>query len=124
MILGTLLVALAGAVGAALRLTVNGLVHRRIRTSYPVAMFIINVAGSFLLGLITGLTVGHVLPEHLALYVGAGMVGGFTAFSTASFQTLRLLQEHRIGLAILNSFGMLAGAVLVAGLGMWLGRLI
>lgn len=124
MILVTLLVALAGAAGAALRLTVNGLVHRRIRTNYPVAMFIINVAGSFLLGVIIGLTAGHILPEQLGLYAGVGMVGGFTAFSTTSFQTLRLLQERRIALAVLNSFGMLAAAVLVAGLGMGLGRLI
>lgn len=122
MILGALLVALAGGVGAAIRLAVNGIVHRRIRTNYPVAMFIINVTGSFLLGLITGLTAGHILPEQLGLYVGVGTVGGFTAFSTTSFQTLRLLQERRVWLAITNSFGMLALAVVAAGLGLWFGR--
>lgn len=124
MIPGMLLVAIAGGAGAALRLAVNGVVHRRVRTNYPVAMFIINVTGSFLLGLITGLTAGHILPEQLGLYAGVGMVGGFTAFSTTSFQTLRLLQERRVGLAVMNSFGMLALAVLVAALGLWLGRLI
>src|SRR5690606_34501742 len=105
-------------------LAVNGIVHRRVRTDYPVAMFIINVTGSFLLGLITGLTAGHILPEQLGLYAGVGMVGGFTAFSTTSFQTLRLLQERRVWLAVVNSFGMRALAVVVAGLGLWLGRLI
>ncbi len=124
MIVSILLVALAGGLGAALRLAVNGIVHRRVRTDYPVAMFIINVTGSFLLGLITGLTAGHILPEQLGLYAGVGMVGGFTAFSTTSFQTLRLLQERRVWLAVVNSFGMLALAVVVAGLGLWLGRLI
>lgn len=124
MILSTLLVALAGGLGAALRLAVNGLVHRRVRTDYPVAMFVINVTGSFLLGLVTGLAAGHVLPEQLGLYAGVGMVGGFTAFSTTSFQTLRLLQERRIRLAVMNSFGMLVVAVVVAGVGIWLGRLI
>ncbi len=124
MIFGTLLVALAGGAGAAIRLAVNGFVHRRIRTNYPVAMFLINVTGSFLLGLITGLTAGHILPEQLGLYTGVGMVGGFTAFSTTSFQTLRLLQERRIWLAIANSFGMLALAIVVAALGLWLGRVL
>lgn len=124
MILATCLVGLAGGIGAALRLAVNGVVHRRILTNYPVAMFLINVTGSFLLGLITGLTAGHILPEQLGLYIGVGMVGGFTAFSTTSFQTLRLLQERRIWLAIANSFGMLAVAVIVAGLGLWLGRVL
>jgi CrcB protein len=50
------------------------------------------------------------------------MVDGFTAFSTTSFQTLRLLHEQRIWLAIANSFGMLALAVIMAGCGLWLGR--
>lgn len=122
MIIATFLVAVAGGVGAALRFAINGIVHRHILTNYPVAMFLINVAGSFLLGLITGLTSGRILPEQLGLYAGVGLVGGFTAFSTTSFQTLRLLQERRVWLAIANSFGMLALAVIVAGLGLWLGR--
>jgi CrcB protein len=85
-------------------------------------MFAINVSGSLVLGLVTGLTAGHILPEQWSLLIGVGLVGGFTAFSTTSFQTLRLLQEHRAGLAALNSLGMIAGAILVAGLGLWLGR--
>jgi CrcB protein len=85
-------------------------------------MSIINVSGSFVLGLATGLTAGHVLSEQWSLLIGVGLVGGFTAFSTTSFQTLRLLQERRLWLAFANSFGMIALAVLVAGLGMWLGR--
>lgn len=122
MIIATFLVAVAGGIGAALRFTINGIVHRHVRTNYPVAMFLINVSGSFLLGLITGLTAGRILPEQLGLYVGVGTVGGFTAFSTTSFQTLRLLQERQVWLAIANSFGMLALAVIVAGFGLWLGR--
>lgn len=122
MILNTFLVGLAGGVGAALRLMVNGFVHRRIRTNYPVAMFLINVTGSFLLGLITGLAEGRILPQEWGLLFGVGSVGGFTAFSTTSFQTLRLLQESRIWLAIANSFGMIAIAVCAAALGMWLGN--
>lgn len=117
-----LVVAVAGGLGAALRLTVNALVHRRVSTSYPVALFGVNVTGSFTLGLLSGLLTAHVLPGTVGAYLGAGLVGGFTAFSTTSFQTMRLLQERRYGLAVLNSFGMLAGAVLAAALGLWLGR--
>lgn len=117
----SLVVALAGGVGAALRLVLNAVVHRRIRTNYPVAMTIINVAGSFVLGLTIGLTAGRVLPELWSEYIGVGVVGGFTAFSTTSFQSLRLLQEHHIWLALANSLGMAAAAVLTAGLGLWLG---
>ncbi|MEO8906771.1 MAG: CrcB family protein [Microbacteriaceae bacterium] len=122
MIAVTLIVALAGGVGAALRLALNALVHGRVRTNYPVAMSIINISGSFILGFTLGLAAGRVLPELWSEYIGVGAVGGFTAFSTTSFQTLRLLQEHRTWLALANSFGMVAAAVLVAWLGLWLGR--
>lgn len=120
MIVTTCLVALAGGTGAALRLAINGAVHRHVSPNYPVAMLAINVTGAFVLGLVSGMVTGHVLPEQWGLFIGVGLVGGFTAFSTTSFQTVRLLQEGRNGLVIANSFGMLAAAVLVAGLGLWL----
>lgn len=119
-----LLVAVAGGLGAALRLALNGAIHRRVRPEYPIAMTIINVGGSFALGLITGLVDGRVLPEFWAVGLGAGLVGGFTAFSTTSFQTLRLVQEKRWWSAVANSFGMIALSVVVAGLGLWLGRVL
>ena len=122
--LTALLVAVAGGVGAALRLAVNGVVHRRVRPEYPVAMTIINLSGSFLLGFVTGLASGTVVPESWAIVLGVGLVGGFTAFSTTSFQTLRLVQERRWWSAVANSFGMIAVAVVVAGLGLWLGRVL
>jgi CrcB protein len=118
----TCLVAAAGGVGAALRLGLNAIVHRRVRPDYPIAMSIINVTGSFALGLATGLTSRGAVPDRWSLLVGVGLVGGFTAFSTTSLQTLRLLQERRIGLALANSFGMIALAVLLAALGIWLGH--
>ncbi len=117
-----LVVALAGGIGAALRLALNGAIHRRVRPEYPVAMTIINVGGSFALGLVAGLMDGRVLPQLWAIALGAGLVGGFTAFSTTSFQTLRLVQEKRWWSAVANSFGMIAVSVVVAGLGLWLGR--
>lgn len=122
--LTSLLVAIGGGIGAAMRLGVNGAVHRRVRPTYPVALTLINTIGAFLLGLVTGLLATHVLPEDLGLGLGVGLVGGFTAFSTTSFHSLRLLQDRRVWAAIANSFGMLAVAVVLAGLGLWLGRSI
>ncbi|MEO7349815.1 MAG: CrcB family protein [Terrimesophilobacter sp.] len=122
--LTSLLVAIGGGIGAALRLSINGAVHRRVRPTYPVAMSLINTSGAFLLGLISGLLASHVLPEEWGLGLGVGLVGGFTAFSTTSFHSLRLLQERRVWAAIANSLGMLAVAAILAGLGLWLGRAI
>ncbi|MBB5632955.1 CrcB protein [Cryobacterium mesophilum] len=124
MTLFPLLVAAAGGIGAALRLALNGVIHRRVRPEYPIAMTIINVSGSFALGFLTGLLEGRMLPQPWAIALGAGLVGGFTAFSTTSFHTLRLVQEKRWWAAVANSFGMLALAVIVAGLGLWLGWML
>jgi CrcB protein len=87
-------------------------------------MSIINISGSFVLGLIVGVAGGRILPDSWSIVVGVGLVGGFTAFSTTSLQTVRLLQEHRAWLAVANSFGMLAVAVLVAAAGLWLGAVL
>ena len=122
MILQILLVAVGGGIGAALRLAVNGAIHRRVRGRYPVSLTVINISGSFFLGLIAGLAGSHVLTGELGIELGVGLVGGFTAFSTTSFQTLRLVQERRWWAATANSFGMVAMAVLAAGLGLMVGR--
>jgi fluoride exporter len=114
----------AGGIGAACRLVVDGFVKARVRMSYPLGTTIINVTGSFLLGLVTGLALAHALPQEWRLILGTGFLGGYTTFSTASFETVRLAQDGRWGPALANGFGMLAGSVLAAGLGLWLGGLI
>ncbi|HMM82219.1 MAG TPA: CrcB family protein [Terrimesophilobacter sp.] len=122
MMFTTLVVAVAGGIGAALRLALNVTVHGKVPTRYPVALTIINVSGSFVLGLISGLAGSHLLTPEWGVVLGVGLVGGYTAFSTTSFQTLRLVQERRWWAAVSNSFGMIVVAVIVAGLGLWLGR--
>lgn len=116
-----ILLSLAGGVGAALRLLVDGLVRTRIKLTYPLGTTVINVSGSFLLGVITALTLSRVLPEGWHLVLGAGLMGGYTTFSTASFETVRLIQEHRYGAALANSLGMLIGAIAAAVFGLWIG---
>lgn len=113
-------VALAGGVGAVARFMLDGLVRYRV-ASFPVGTVLINVTGSFVLGLVTGLTLAHVVPEELRLVVGTGFCGGYTTFSTASFETVRLVEQRRVGAALLNGVGTLVVTVCVAGLGLWLG---
>ena len=113
-------VALAGGVGAVARFVLDGLVRFRV-ASFPVGTVLINVTGSFVLGLVTGLTLAHVVPEELRLVVGTGFCGGYTTFSTASFETVRLVEQRRVGAALLNGVGTLVVTVCVAGLGLWLG---
>jgi fluoride exporter len=114
-------VALAGGLGAVARFVVDGLVRTRVSATFPVGTVLINVSGSFVLGLVSGLVLGHAAPDGLRLVVGTGFLGGYTTFSTASFETVRLVEQRRVGLALVNAAGTLVVTVCVAAAGLWLG---
>jgi fluoride exporter len=117
-------VAAAGGVGAAARLVLDGLVRSRVRSAYPLGTMLINVSGSLLLGFVTGLALAKVLPAEWQSVLGTGFLGGYTTFSTASFETVRLVQNRRPGAALANSIGMLVGCAAAAALGLWVGSLV
>ena len=93
--LAVLLICVAGGIGAALRLILDGLIKAQIRSSYPVGTTVINVTGSFLLGLLTGFAMNQAVPQQWQLVAGTGLLGGYTTFSTASFETVRLIEDRR-----------------------------
>ena len=118
----TLAICLAGGIGAALRLVLDGLIRDRVASTFPVGTTVINLSGSLLLGLLTGLASQHLVPHGWQLIAGIGLLGGYTTFSTASFETVRLTEDRRYTAAALNGIGTLiigtgAAAVgLIAGL--------
>jgi CrcB protein len=113
-----LLIGLAGGLGAGTRFVVDGLVRSRFRTALPVGTIAINVTGSFLLGLVAGAVIVHAAPPELQLIAGPGFLGGYTTCSTASFETVRLIQSRRAGLALLNGIGTAVVAVAAAAAGL------
>jgi fluoride exporter len=94
----TTLVALAGGAGAVARYCLDAAVQRRVRRATPFGTITVNVLGSFVLGVISGLVVHHQLSVEVERVIGVGFCGGLTTFSTASFETVRLLRE-RLSLA-------------------------
>jgi len=112
-----LLICVAGGIGAVLRLTLDSLIRNRMKSTYPVGTTIINLTGSLLLGLLTGLTTSQLLPQQFQLIMGTGLLGGYTTFSAASFETVRLLEDREYFGAALNSLGMLISCTAVAALG-------
>ncbi|MGG7466075.1 fluoride efflux transporter CrcB [Plantibacter sp. YIM 135347] len=114
-------IAAAGGLGAVARLVVDGAIRARWATRFPWGTTVINVTGSFLLGLVTGLAVAHVLDDSWKLVIGTGLLGGYTTFSTASVETVRLLRDGRLRAGLANGLGMLVGAVVASALGMLLG---
>ena len=115
----SLLIAVAGGLGAASRLVVDGLVRDRVSTSFPWATVLINVSGSFLLGLLVGLGAG----DRWQAVVGTGFLGGYTTFSTASFETAGLLLDRRPLAATASGLGVLVACVAAASGGYALGAI-
>jgi CrcB protein len=104
-----LLIALAGALGAVARFVVDGAVRRRGLDEFPWATLLINVTGSLLLGVVTGLVLFRGRPDDLRLVLGTGFCGGYTTFSTATFETVRLAQRG----ARLGAVGYTIGTVVL-----------
>lgn len=111
-------VACAGSVGAVARFMLDGAIRHRRSTDFPWATVLINVTGSLLLGLIVGLVLFHGAPRELQLIVGMGFCGGYTTFSTASVETIRLMQRRRYWAGLSNAVGTLVVTVAAAAAGL------
>jgi CrcB protein len=113
-----LLVVLGGVVGALARVVLDSKVNHRRQPTWPWATLLINVTGSLLLGVISGLSLAHGLSLHAKLLVGTGFCGAFTTFSAASFEVARLAQERRVSAALLCAAGGAAACLGSAALGL------
>lgn len=96
------LVCLCGAVGAVARYTIDAVFRRRYATTFPWPTVLINVTGSLLLGVLTGLLLHHHTGKNTVLLIGTGFCGGYTTFSTAMFETVRLIQQSAWRLVVAN----------------------
>lgn len=119
----TLWVALAGSAGALARFGLDGAIKRRWSPAFPWATLLINVSGSLLLGLLTGLVLFHGDPTEVKTIAGTGFCGGYTTFSTALFETVRLIQRGQRVYAAFNAAGTLLLTCLAGGAGLLLARL-
>lgn len=117
------LVALAAALGACARYLLDFFILNRVRGPFPVGIFIVNVTGSFALGVLAGLVGRGAAPEALSLVLGTGFLGAYTTFSAWMYESVRLIEEGVWGLALLNLLGSLLVGTLAAALGLWLGGL-
>jgi len=113
----------AAAIGAPLRYLVDGAIGDRVRSVFPWGTFVVNVSGSLLFGMITGLALYHAFPESPKVILGTGFCGSYTTFSTFSFETVRLVEEGALGKAFRNAFGTLVVGAGAAALGLALAAL-
>lgn len=118
-----LLVCAGGALGAGTRYLVSTWAVRHLGAEFPRGTLLVNVTGSFLLALLVAARPGSVSPD-LRLFLGAGVLGGYTTYSSFNAETLALLEGGSPGLAAAN-LGLTVLGCLAAGLaglaaGRWL----
>jgi fluoride exporter len=88
-----LLVAVGGALGAGARYLLDRAIATRQTGPFPLGTLVINVTGSVALGALLGWASGHRLPDGVVTFAGTGFLGGYTTFSTFTFETMRLLED-------------------------------
>jgi CrcB protein len=114
-----LLVLLGGAVGAPTRYVTDVLVQRRHATAFPWGTWTVNVAGSFVLGVVVASG-----PAWVTTLAGTGFCGALTTFSTFGYETVRLTEEGKTATATGNVLGSLAAGLVAACLGWALGSAV
>jgi CrcB protein len=119
-----LLVAAAGGIGAVLRALIIHHATRRRADPLPVGTLLVNVSGSLLLGFLTGLSLYHGFGPHQLDVAGIGLCGGYTTWSTASWESVHLYREGHRPQAFFYTFGGLALCLGVAAAGIGLGGLV
>ncbi|KDA04653.1 chromosome condensation protein CrcB [Microbacterium sp. CH12i] len=112
-----LLASLAGGIGAALRYLVDIGIMTLTKGRFPWGIVVVNITGSFALGVVAAS-----LPD-VAFIVGAGLLGGYTTFSTAMLDALALWKDGERPAWVLHLLGTFAVCVLAALGGIAIGSL-
>ena len=114
--------ALAGGVGAGLRYVVDVLVVAGKPGRFPLGILIVNITGSFALGVLTGLGASLVGGATVWI-VGVGLLGGYTTFSTVSLESVLLVRSGEARRGWMNAVGTLVLGVAAAAAGLAIGQL-
>jgi CrcB protein len=117
----SLLVFIGGGMGAMFRYLLAGWIYRVIGSDFPYGTLVVNILGCFVIGLFLTMAEDRFLiSPSVRTFVAVGVIGGFTTFSTFNFETLELLKDGAISLALLN-----IGASVGIGLSAtWVGAII
>ncbi len=116
-----ILVMLGGAIGSGLRYSIHYFLPVG-DGSFPYNTLIINIVGSFVVGIVVTIAPTQLISREWSLLLGAGFCGGFTTFSAFSFETLYLIQNHKEWLAFFYVATSVVGGLAAAWGGWIVGR--
>jgi fluoride exporter len=119
-------VGLAGFIGAIARYGIDGVIVQKSGGSFPWGTFLINISGSFVLGLLFAVLVeGRVaVAPWIRTASTVGLVGAYTTFSTLTLETFRLVEDGSYFLAGANAVGSLTLGLVAVYLGVVVGRMV
>ena len=116
-------VAVAGAFGCCARLGVNQLVHEHYGQAFPLATLLINVSGCLVMGFLFFYTLEQVsVSPTMRLAIITGVLGGYTTFSAFGIETLLLVQDNKLGQAVLYVTLSVVLSIAAVFTGAWLQR--
>lgn len=111
-----LMVGFGGGLGSVVRFWLGSYIGERMGTRFPYGTLVINVTGSFLIGLVFAmLTARTQWSPNWRYLIPIGFIGGYTTFSSFEFETLRTIQDGQLGLALLY----VAASVIVGFIAVW-----
>ncbi len=95
----------------------------KLGPGFPWGTFFVNVTGSFIVGIVLALASGGELSAEARLFLAVGLMGGYTTFSSYSYETLAMISSGSVFAALINVFGQLALGFLAVYAGVIVGRL-
>lgn len=113
-----ILIGMGGALGAMTRFLLGKWISTFNRTNFPLATWIINSTGSFLLGLLVSYHTSGMITEIIWSFVAIGFLGSYTTFSTFSYELFTLLRDNKKKLAIFYMISSVFISILFAWIGM------
>ncbi|SRR5690606_8622731 len=119
-----ILIFIGGGLGSVCRYLTGIGVSRLISSSWPLGTWLVNIVGSFLIGLLAGLVyVDDRMEEFARMFLIIGFCGGFTTFSAFSYENLKLLQEGQFFLFLLYSSTSICLGITLVYMGYWCGNI-
>jgi fluoride exporter len=119
----TFFVGAAGAIGALARYLLGRFIAGRVASQFPLGTFVINISGAFVIGLLSALLSHKLISPVAQLTLATGFLGGYTTFSTMSWEGTQLARSGSLLVSILYLGGSLLCGLVAAALGLALGGL-
>ena len=118
-----LLVMLGGAIGAGFRYHVGRVALEQMGPGFPWGTLIVNLLGGLLVGILAGMAVDeNAADQPLWMFMGIGVLGGFTTFSAFSLDIFAMIERSQIAVAAAYAVASVAGSVVMLFLGFWLAK--